>query len=517
MTETSIILGPPGTGKTKTLLDAIEGDLARGIPPDRIGFVTFTRRAAEEAVARACARFNLARKQMPYFRTLHSMCFRQLGLTGGDVLDGDRLKNDFAKYAGVEVTGRWSEEGTFSGYAEGDRLLFLENLARVRGVTLRQQYDVENDGLRWRRVEHISAALSKFKAENGVLDYTDMLSEFIAQDNPPVLDSLYVDEAQDQSRLQWDVVRCLAQSAKRLTVAGDDDQAIYRWAGADVEQLVGLEGEARVLGQSFRCPSAVQAEALGLLEKIRGARRPKAWRARRGARGAVGRVASFMDADLAGSWDTEERLQPVLILARNEFVLRERVEPELRERGIIYEHGGRTSVRPTTLEAVAAWEELRAGRPVPVASALRAYALMTSGIGVARGHKELPDFPGRSESDVVTIQDLRERGGLLTTAIWHDALDRMPAPERSYITAARRHGERLRARPRVRISTIHGAKGGEAQHVVLFREMAKRTFREMEVFPDDELRVWYVAVTRARERLTIVSGHPTRDLQVPWL
>jgi superfamily I DNA/RNA helicase len=85
----------------------------------------------------------------------------------------------------------------------------------------------------------------------------------------------------------------------------------------------------------------------------------------------------------------------------------------------------------------------------------------------------------------------------------------------SYMLAARRRGEKLRATPRVRLSTIHSAKGAEADHVVLMTEMARRTHKEMENNPDDERRVWYVGVTRAREKLTIVNSQTSQEC--PWV
>lgn len=507
---TEIVLGPPGTGKTTYLLGEVEAELARGVPPDRIGFVTFTRRAAEEAVSRAVARFQLDRDQLPYFRTLHSMCFRQLGLSRAEVLDGRRLREDFADFAGVRITGRWADDGTLAGSELGDRLIFRENLARVRMTTLREQYESDADGLRWRELERVAGALAAFKAAQGLLDYTDMLMRFIAEDRPPRLDVLFVDEAQDLSALQWEVVKVLSTTTKRVVVAGDDDQAIYAWAGADAARLVHMEGNARVLGQSYRCPPPVQAEGLWIIGAVAD-RRPKTW-APRGDGGTVTRAASFEEVPTDMGWTGD--VQPILVLARNEYVLREVVEPELRLRGVLYERSGALSVPAALLAAIVAWEALRAGGTVTAKEARGVYKFMSAGRGVQRGHKELPAFDG---DQLLTSEDLRREGGLLTSAVWHEALDRIPLEEVSYMKACLRHGEKLRhPRPRVRISTIHGSKGGEAEHVVLFREMARRTHHEMmNSTGDDERRVWYVAVTRARERLTVVGGR-TR-LECPWL
>jgi superfamily I DNA/RNA helicase len=77
--ETSIF-GPPGTGKTTKLLKIIEEAIADGVSPEKIAFLSFTRKAAQEAIDRACIKFNLDAKYFPHFRTLHSLAFRQVGL-----------------------------------------------------------------------------------------------------------------------------------------------------------------------------------------------------------------------------------------------------------------------------------------------------------------------------------------------------------------------------------------------------------------------------------------------------
>ncbi len=508
-----IVLGPPGTGKTTALLTEVEAELSRGTPPDRIGFVTFTRRAAEEAASRAVTKFGLDRDALPYFRTLHSLCYRALGLRRGDVLDGRRLQGDFADFAGLRITGRWGEDGTFSGYEQGDRLLFRENLARVRGISLEEQYRRDSDGLPWRELERTARALAAFKAAHGLLDYTDMLTRFVAEGAPPRLDVLFVDEGQDIFPVAWAVVWLLARRARRVIIAGDDDQAIYNWAGADAATLIEMDGAVRVLGHSHRCPAAVQGLALDVIRGV-SRRRPKAW-SPRVAGGAVTRATRLEDCDLGGDWGDGDggNVQPVLILARNEYVLAERVDPELRLRGVLYERGGRLSVAPAVLAAVVTWEGLRAGGEATAREVRGVYRWMAPGEAVDREHAALP---GAADGEVLTLADLRARHGLRTDAMWRTVLSLIPPEEKSYLLACLRSGERLRhPRPRVRVSTIHGSKGGEAHHVVVLREMAARTHREMRAEPDDERRVWYVAATRARERLTIVGGNT--QMEVPWL
>lgn len=508
-----VIYGPPGTGKTTTLIGIVEEELARGTPPDRIGYVTFTRRAAEEAVDRACRKFSLARGALPHFRTLHSLCFRLLGMRSADVLEGDRLQ-DFADYAGVRITGRYSEDGTMTGFAGGDRILFMENLARTMLVELRQVFDWSDDDQDWDEVDRVSRSLRQYKTDNGLVDYTDMLLDFRRSGVKLKLDVLIGDEAQDMSALQWRVFGILAQGCRRVVVAGDDDQAVFKWAGADPDHLVSLDGAQRILGRSYRVPPAIQRVSAEIISTV-SHRREKAWEPRAGA-GEVVRVNEFMDVDVDEEWASD--VQPVLVLARNSYILREQVEPELRRRGVVFERWGRPSIREELLAVVHDWEALRAGKAVSVQQVRRVYDYMSPNRGYRRGHKELThNQTGWEPDDLVTLLDLKNRGGLIcgTNDIWHEALDRLPRDEVEYIIAARRRGERLRGRPRVRLSTIHGAKGGEADHVVLMKEMARRTHREMERAPDDEARVWYVGVTRAREKLTIVESETAQEC--PWL
>ena len=105
-----IILGPPGTGKTTALLDIVEEHLSKGIAPNQIAFLAFTKKAANEAKQRACQKFNLKSKDLPYFRTLHSLCFRETGMISKQMLKYKNYK-EIGNIMGLPFKGYINPEG----------------------------------------------------------------------------------------------------------------------------------------------------------------------------------------------------------------------------------------------------------------------------------------------------------------------------------------------------------------------------------------------------------------------
>ena len=87
MNNLNLILGGPGCGKTTHLLDMVNEEIQLGILPYKIAFVAFTNAAANEAKTRAQDRFSLSEDDFPWFRTIHSMAFRRLGLQPDCVMD----------------------------------------------------------------------------------------------------------------------------------------------------------------------------------------------------------------------------------------------------------------------------------------------------------------------------------------------------------------------------------------------------------------------------------------------
>jgi DNA helicase II / ATP-dependent DNA helicase PcrA len=547
-----IFLGPPGTGKTDRLLKEVDRLLANGIAPNRIGYHSFTNAAADEAVGRATLKFKLTREEFPYFSTLHSLCFRQLGLNKSDVADS-RMQ-EFAATAGIELSKYFSmEEGSSAGFLEGDRILFIDNLARMRMVPLHQQWDEMQitssqraEQVSWPRTKQVAEYYARWKKTQHLLDFTDMLLEFYDHGKAPQLEALFVDEAQDLSLAQWRVVEKLAANARYVAIAGDDDQAIYEWAGADVNHFIDLPGNEHVLGQSWRVPPAIQSIALDIIDPV-SHRRPKVWAPNvRDGNGSVDFFPGVVQADFSvpASWTSEKDY--VLALARNTYIIKKQIIPELRSRGVIFVYKKQPSIRPSVIAAVRHWEALRKGREVSVADVHGIYEHMytrtskTNG-SVAYGFKGLKDFPDNNE--MVTIDLLKKRGGLLVDSVWYEALDKLKTKEgegtgrhvvdgiddAQYLRLAMQQGnlrlslndETNLDHPRVRLSTIHSAKGAEAQHVVLFREMAWRTDQERKLSQgaeNAERRVWYVGVTRAKKRISIVNyNRESAKAWCPWI
>jgi DNA helicase-2/ATP-dependent DNA helicase PcrA len=493
----NIILGPPGTGKTTKLLNLTEDYLKDGVAPHKIGYLAFTKKAANEALERASDRFDLDEDDLTFFRTIHSLCYHWLGLKTADIMARAHYK-EFSKLMGEPLNGQLSkEEGAVFGLSKGDQMLFMENIARNKKVSIREQWEQANLDIPWNHVNWFCTGLHKFKEERFLKDYTDMLYLFLKEKTKPSLDVLIVDEAQDLSKLQWDCIKKLAEGVDNVHIAGDDDQAIYQWAGADVETFIQLEGEVTVLENSYRIPKKVHEVAQGILNRIPVEnRRVKSWTPR-SVEGEIMIHISHEHLDFSdGEW---------LVLARNGYILN-RVEKFLQQIGFIYARNNVLSVKQELLDAIGNWELLRKNRKVSASKIRDIYFFMSVGKGVARGHKKLP---GVGEDELLSIEDLKEKHGLLTDSIWHEALDRVGATQREYLIACLRRGERV-SNPRIRLSTIHAAKGGEADNVVVFTDISVKTWNELYSRPDGENRAFYVAVTRTRKNLHIVQPNTSK-------
>lgn len=487
--EPEILLGPPGTGKTTSLLQIVSDALASGIKPTEIGFVAFTRKAATEAIERACTQFKLNKKQLPYFRTLHSFA---MGMTGipRDALMSSYNYQELSNIIGVPMNGGLvSDAGhMIAGNLTGDKALFISNLSRIKNTLLVKEWAAQNEYSKFELVDYVHNSLLKYKRKNTLYDFTDLLEEFVLRGHAPQLKLLVVDEAQDLSRLQWLMVEKLAENSERTIVAGDDDQAIYDWAGADVGYFLQLKGHTTTLGQSYRVPKAVQIAAFNLLKRIVH-RRPKEW-APRDEEGKVERLMSGDHLDFTqGEW---------LILSRNnDTKATEELKQDVRRQGVLYTDKNRKSVSAKLIKAIQAYTSLARGGEITPAEA-------------AEVAKWVSNNKAKFGKDArVTAETFKEQVPCDLNLIWHEQFRLLDQETKSYLIAVLRRKESITAEPRVKFSTIHGSKGGEAQNVVIATDMSRASNMNLERNPDSENRVFYVGATRAKENLYVLFQRTT--------
>lgn len=490
----TIILGPPGTGKTTTLLNLVDDFMKSGVDAKRIGYFSFTRKAAHEAATRAAEKFDLDEKQdLIYFRTLHSLAFRMLGLNKERVMKKEDYR-EFGLKVGIPIKMSFHSEsdGVFNSDNEYLRLI---NKARV---TERDLMDVYDDNLHNLDIERdtlflLNQELNRFKKEKGMIDYDDMLDNFVSQDISPNFDVLFIDEAQDLSPLQWKMVRGMWAKSNKTYIAGDDDQAIFKWAGADVDHFIALREDVddiKVLDQSYRIPGGpIHELSQSIIDRVQN-RYDKNYKPRPEI-GKLHRYADITQVDMSqGEW---------LVLASANYFLDD-IKELCELQGWYYSHRGKYSVSLNLLTAIRNWGQWIKGERLSVIQIKNIYSYL--GDNVTRGYRTAKTF----DADLhYGIEECIAEHGLQTKEVWHSSFEGLGSNTENYIRNMLARGENIIKAPRIIMSTIHGAKGGEADNVLLLPDITKSAVDANDIDPDDLHRLFYVAVTRAKKALHILE------------
>ena len=483
----TIVLGPPGTGKTTTLLNEVDKYLKQ-TDPDKIGYFSFTQKAAYEARDRAMSRFNYSEGDLPYFRTLHSLAFRRLGIKKENVMQKSHYE-DLGKKLGIKLDYHDYDNNESGLFTTNSDLLRIVQLAKLRGITPEQQYNLKEhtQDITEPELKIISNELLSYKKQHNLIDFTDMITEFIRTDKSPKFDVVFIDEAQDLSRTQWSMAKSIWDKTNDTYIAGDDDQAIFRWAGADVDSFITQKGKIMQLMQSYRVPQVVHDVASRIVSRIQN-RLPKEWRPKT-QKGLLSYYDDFKEVNMKeGNW---------LVLARTRFMLND-LEDKLYSQGLYYQNKFKTNNEQDLYEAIADWENVRKGVDISYEKVKRISSYMSPN----NFNKEQLQYLDKDA--MYNMVDLCKDKGLNTQKVWYEAFDDAPDRKMRYIKRMRENGEKLNSAPRITLSTIHGVKGGEQDNVVLLTDLSKSTQKNYEQHPDDENRLFYVGATRTKNHLHVV-------------
>jgi len=311
-----LVLAGAGTGKTRVLTTRLAHILAtRRAWPGQILCVTFTNKAAREMKERIGALIGGVVEGMQWLGTFHSIGARMLrrhaelvGLkTNFTILDADdqlRLMKQLVDAAGVDEK-RWPARN----------LAAMIDGWKNRGLAPADVPQGEGHGYAFGKGRELYAQYQQRLKDLNAADFGDLLLHVltILKAHPDILADyrerfryILVDEYQDTNVVQYLWLKLLATASGNVCVVGDDDQSIYGWRGAEVENILRFERDfpgAKVirLERNYRSTSAILGAASGLIAANKGRLGKTLW-----TEGDAGEKIRVQ-----GVWDAEEEARNI--------------------------------------------------------------------------------------------------------------------------------------------------------------------------------------------------------------
>ena len=306
-----LVLAGAGTGKTRVLTTRFAHILLTNRAyPNQVLAVTFTNKAAREMRERVSALLGQPAEGL-WLGTFHSLCARMLrrhaeyvGLTAGfTILDADdqlRLLKQVMQAAGIDQK-RWAPPA----------LMGLIQRWKDRGLTPDRITAAEDSDFANNRARALYADYQARLKQLNTADFGDLLLHMteILRTQPDVLAQYHrafryilVDEYQDTNTIQYLWLRLLAQARRNLCCVGDDDQSVYSWRGAEIENILRFETDfpgARIvrLESNYRSTAPILAAASGLIAHNQGRLGKTLRPGRANAEGEKVQVVALWDSD----------------------------------------------------------------------------------------------------------------------------------------------------------------------------------------------------------------------------
>lgn len=254
-----------GSGKTRLLTYRIAYLITeRGVPAYKILAITFTNKAAGEMKERITK--IVPDGDMVTVCTFHSFCARMLR-TYASFLDG--YKENFTIFSDTDTAKIFKDIFKQLNIADEDtKSRFKHNLSTIKNENM----SIEEFANIYRYDHTINEFVKFYNAyqtelkKNNAMDFDDLLINFynLISTKREVLDSIQnkftyfsVDEFQDTNKLQYDLIKLLASRTRNLLIVGDEDQSIYGWRGANIDNIFNFQrdfSDAKVfkLEQNYR-------------------------------------------------------------------------------------------------------------------------------------------------------------------------------------------------------------------------------------------------------------------------
>jgi len=503
MAVRTIIPGPPGTGKTWTLVNKYLSNEINGLQtnPKKIVYVTFSNAAADVANEKI-------KHPLLYISTLHHLGTRECNIDTTTQLLKDRKWKQFTSQSqicrGMKFETKKDIYGNTIHQNPHMRIITYSRSKKISLIEAALQLDLHHSVDLW-LTEQIDEDLKSYKEQTGMVEFSDMITKFVEEDKRLALDAIFLDEAQDLSPLQWDMFFHIEDQCKRSYIAGDDDQTIYGFQGADPSIFINLKGTFDNQIKSHRVPKKIHAKALEILKHIN-ERLDKPWEAR-------GEEGNYKENCLLTDFDF--RKDDWMILAQTNAQLKEPAQ-FLNDLNLRYKGGQNELLPADLLKAYRIWTRLNNGASVSGEEAQHVIKNFLRKKQVKHGFGE-----GKLLDKVftVTLEDLQKDHGLLVTGSWEHL--HMSDEQKNYIKLLLKNGDNLTTDSKIELSTIHGAKGRECENVILYIDFGSEDendflAREADKDPDKIHRLFFVGVTRAKQNLYIMESTQTNFYNIGY-